>query len=106
MEQTSIYGGDDEGLEVASVGQIESRLEGIVGKVLTIACEGEERKLAELASLGVGERWQVRGATVGGVCAVGEYLKEFEMRSRFGRGGEGLDGGRVEELGEEEGVWC
>lgn len=42
MEQTSIYGGDDEGLEVASVGQIESSLEGIVGEVLTIACEGEE----------------------------------------------------------------
>lgn len=42
MEQASIYSGDYEGLEVASGGQIESSLEGIVGEVLAIACECEE----------------------------------------------------------------
>ena len=39
------------------------------------------------------------------VCAVGEDLEEREVRGEVGRGGEGLDGGCLEELGEEVGVW-
>lgn len=46
---------------------------------MAVAGEGQERELAELAGLSIGERGEARGAAVGGVCAMGKDLEEGEV---------------------------
>lgn len=81
-------------------------LEGGVGEVGAVAGEGEEGQLAELEGLGVGQRGQARRGGVVVVGAVGEDAEEGVVGAvaRVVGGGEGGDLGRLEELGEDEGV--
>lgn len=78
----------------------------VVREVLAAAGEGEQGQLAQLEGLDVGEGREgglLRG--VGLVGAVGEDLEEGVVGCVFGGGGEGSDGGGLEELGEDVGVW-
>ena len=60
--------------------------------------------MAKLERLGLIEGWEVRGGLVVGVGSIAEDLEDGEMVCVLWRGGEGLDLGGVEELGEDEGV--
>lgn len=105
MEETLVHCRDDEVFELAGRREAQSRLECIIGKIGTVAREGQEGQLAELQGLSIGEGWQVGRGAVGLVGAVRENLEKVEVGGVFGALGESLDLGRLEELGEDEGVW-
>lgn len=81
------------------------RGQGGVGELCLVAGEGEEAELAKLEGLRGVQGRQVRSREVGAVEAVAEELEVRVPGLELIVAGEGGDVRRVEQLGEDIGVW-
>lgn len=105
IQKTRVDGRDDQILHLPRRRQIQRLLQRRVREIRPVPHERQQRQLPELQHLGFRQRRQVRRLAVRGAGAVGEDLEEDEVAGKVGGGGEGLDGGGLEQLGEEVCVW-
>lgn len=104
--ETGIYSTDDKILEFAGSGESEGRLKFGVSQFSGVFGKGEKGKLAEFEGLSCGkggERWV---ASVVGVRAITEDLKEGKIGCLLWRGGrKSLNLGSEEKFGKYVGSW-